>query len=105
MGYYEKNTELRFSHRWFNFAAREAVPFKTAKKEILVLRQAQADWADNPLDERIALVKDGVQILGAMNNEIVTELAQMMGRPVRFGGEFSGVNERASYMASIAKAS
>ena len=74
------------------FAAREAVPFKTAKKEILVLRQAQADWADNPLDERIALVKDGVQILGAMNNEIVTELAQMMGRPVRFGGEFSGVN-------------
>ena len=87
------------------FAVREAVPFKTAKKEILVLRQAQADWADNPLDERIALVKDGVQILGAMNNEIVTELAQMMGRPVRFGGEFSGVNERASYMASIAKAS
>ena len=87
------------------FAAREAVPFKTAKKEILVLRQAQAEWADNPLDERIALVKDGVQILGAMNNEIVTELAQMMGRPVRFGGEFSGVNERASYMASIAKAS
>ena len=87
------------------FAAREAVPFKTAKKEILVLRQAQADWADNPLDERIAIVKDGIRILGAMNNEIVTELAQMMGRPVRFGGEFSGVNERASYMASIAKAS
>ena len=87
------------------FAAREAVPFQTARKEILVLRQAQPGWADNTLDERIAIVKDSIRMLGAMNNEIVTELAQMMGRPVRFGGEFSGVNERASYMASIAKAS
>ncbi len=38
-----------------------------------------------------------------MNDVVVPELARMMGRPVRYGGEFGGVNERASYMADIAE--
>ncbi len=38
-----------------------------------------------------------------MNDEIVPELAWQMGRPIRYGGEFGGFNERASYMADIAK--
>ena len=38
-----------------------------------------------------------------MNDEIVPELAHMMGRPIRYGGEFSGVDERASHMADIAE--
>jgi len=38
-----------------------------------------------------------------MNERVVSELAWQMGRPVRYGGEFGGVNERASYMASIAE--
>lgn len=87
------------------FASREALTFETAKKDIVTLRHAQAKWAEYPLNERIALVKAGVEALGAMNSDIVTELAHMMGRPIRFGGEFSGVNERASYMASIAEPS
>ncbi|MBT5678288.1 MAG: aldehyde dehydrogenase family protein, partial [Marinovum sp.] len=37
-----------------------------------------------------------------MNDEIVPELAHQMGRPIRYGGEFGGFNERASYMADIA---
>jgi len=45
----------------------------------------------------------GVARLGEMTDETVPELAQMMGRPVRYGGEFGGMNERASYMAEIAK--
>ncbi len=65
-------------------------------------RRAQRDWAARPLDDRIALVRDGVAALGAMGDETVRELAHMMGRPVRYGGEFSGVDERASYMANIA---
>jgi acyl-CoA reductase-like NAD-dependent aldehyde dehydrogenase len=40
-----------------------------------------------------------------MNDEIVPELAHMMGRPVRYGGEFGGFTERASHMAEIAEAS
>lgn len=34
--------------------------------------------------------------------EVVPELAHMMGRPVRYGGEFKGFNERSNYVASIA---
>ena len=66
-------------------------------------RAAQPAWAARPLKERIDLVARGVARLGEMNAEIVQELAHMMGRPVRYGGEFGGVNERASYMASIAE--
>jgi acyl-CoA reductase-like NAD-dependent aldehyde dehydrogenase len=38
-----------------------------------------------------------------MGEEVVVELAHMMGRPVRYGGEFGGVNERTDYMAGIAE--
>lgn len=65
-------------------------------------KAAQQDWAARPLSERIKLVRDGVARVGDMNDVIVTELAQQMGRPVRYGGEFGGFNERASHMADIA---
>ena len=39
----------------------------------------------------------------AVNDEIVPELAWQMGRPVRFGGEKGGLEERARYMAAIAE--
>ncbi len=66
-------------------------------------RAAQKDWAARPLADRIALVRAGVARLGEMSDEVVRELAWMMGRPIRYGGEFRGVNERASYMADIAE--
>jgi len=65
-------------------------------------KTAQRDWAERPLDERVALIRAGVARLGEMTDEIVPELAHMMGRPVRYGGEFGGTEERASYMADIA---
>ncbi|MEO1317694.1 MAG: aldehyde dehydrogenase family protein, partial [Pseudomonadota bacterium] len=40
--------------------------------------------------------------IGRSKDRMVIELAHQMGRPVRYGGEFGGVDERASYMASIA---
>lgn len=66
-------------------------------------RAAQPAWAARPLAERVQLVRDGIARLGEMNDEIVVELAHMMGRPVRYGGEFSGMNDRGSYMADIAE--
>src|SRR5690606_26509170 len=65
-------------------------------------REAQKAWARRPLEERIALVKDGIARLNGMKDEVVPELAWQMGRPVRYGGEFGGVNERTEYMAEIA---
>ncbi len=84
------------------YAERETLPLAAAKQAVARARAAQSDWAARPLDERIALVRKGVERVGAMNAEIVPELAWQMGRPVRYGGEFSGFDERASYMADIA---
>ncbi len=86
-------------------ATRKALDHQTATAAINAARAAQPGWAARPLDERIALVMAGVAALGAANDEIVPELAHMMGRPVRYGGEFGGVEERAGHMASIAAAS
>ncbi|AMM86677.1 aldehyde dehydrogenase family protein [Martelella sp. AD-3] len=84
------------------YAEREAVSAAAAGAAVERARAAQRDWAKRPLEERVALVQAGVKALNAMSDEVVQELAWMMGRPVRYGGEFGGVNERADYMASIA---
>ena len=86
-------------------AVRKAMDAAVATAAIDAARAAQTEWAARPLDERIALVTAGVEALGEVNDEIVPELARMMGRPVRYGGEFGGVEERASHMASIAATS
>ena len=84
------------------FATRETLSREDAFVVAQRARNAQAAWAARPLQERVDLVLAGVAAVGAMNDEIVPELAHMMGRPVRYGGEFGGFNERATHMASIA---
>ncbi|MDG2405596.1 MAG: aldehyde dehydrogenase family protein, partial [Paracoccaceae bacterium] len=84
------------------FAERPCLSQNQAFGAIARARAAQGDWARRPLQERIELVRAGVAAIGAMNNEIVPELAHQMGRPIRYAGEFGGFNERASYMADIA---
>jgi acyl-CoA reductase-like NAD-dependent aldehyde dehydrogenase len=66
-------------------------------------RAAQKGWRNVPLAERSALVLRFLDELLAMNQEVVPEIAQQMGRPVRYGGEFRGVEERARYMVRIAE--
>ncbi len=84
------------------YATREVLSRADADAAITGAKTAQSEWAARPLAERIALVQAGVAAVGAMNDEIVPEIAWQMGRPVRYGGEFGGFNERASYMADIA---
>ncbi len=84
------------------FAEREVLSREDAFAAADRARSAQAAWAARPLQERIDLVMAGVAAVGAMNDDIVPELAHMMGRPVRYGGEFGGFNERAGHMAKIA---
>jgi acyl-CoA reductase-like NAD-dependent aldehyde dehydrogenase len=85
------------------YAERETLSLADAQAAVARSHAAQADWSARDLDERIALVQSGVAKVGEMNDEIVPELAHQMGRPIRYGGEFGGFNERASYMADIAK--
>lgn len=87
------------------FATRDTLSRDEAFAVAERARAAQAAWAARPLKERIDLVLAGVAAVGAMNDEVVPELAHMMGRPVRYGGEFRGFDERASYMAQIAESS
>jgi acyl-CoA reductase-like NAD-dependent aldehyde dehydrogenase len=84
------------------YAERPVMGVDDAAAAVARSRKAQKDWARRPLEERTALVKAGVARLNEMSDEVVPELAWMMGRPIRYGGEFGGVNERTNYMAEIA---
>jgi len=85
------------------YAEREVQTLDNARTITARAKAAQKAWAARPLAERVKLVQAAVQAVGAMNDQIVPELAHMMGRPVRYGGEFGGFEERANYMAQIAQ--
>jgi len=84
------------------YAERPATPLEHAREAVAKARLAQKAWARRPLEERVKLVLAGVARLNEMAEEVVPELAWQMGRPVRYGGEFKGFNERSNYVASIA---
>lgn len=84
------------------FAERPALSLEAATEAVGRARKAQKAWARRPLEERVQLVLKGVARLNEMADEVVPELAHMMGRPVRYGGEYRGFNERSNYVASIA---
>ncbi|MGJ8602993.1 MAG: aldehyde dehydrogenase family protein [Marivita sp.] len=66
-------------------------------------RAAQAAWAARPVSERIALVRKAADIIGTQQDRMTQEIAHQMGRPIRYGGEFGGFNERLSYMVDVAE--
>ncbi|MBI1218437.1 MAG: aldehyde dehydrogenase family protein [Rhodobacteraceae bacterium] len=85
------------------YAERPVLSLAAAEEAVARARAAQKGWAALTLAERIAKVQAGIAALNAMKDKVVEELAWQMGRPTRFGGEFGGVNERATYMAGIAE--
>jgi acyl-CoA reductase-like NAD-dependent aldehyde dehydrogenase len=84
------------------YAERAPLSPEAAADVVARARAARAGWQALPLAERIARVRRGVEALNAMKPRVVEELAWQMGRPVRYGGEFGGVNERVAYMGDIA---
>ncbi|MEM0946491.1 MAG: aldehyde dehydrogenase family protein [Pseudomonadota bacterium] len=66
-------------------------------------RGAQMAWGARPLEDRIALVLKANEILGQSAEQMATELAHQIGRPVRYGGEYGGFSERLTHMAQIAE--
>ena len=85
------------------YLTREVLPRDAAFAAAARARKAQPDWAARPLRERIDLVLKANEIVGQNTAEMAKELAHQMGRPVRYGGEFGGFNERVTYMAGIAE--
>ena len=84
------------------YAERPAMSLEAANEVVARARKAQKAWARRPLEERVQLVLKGVARLNEMADEVVPEIAWQMGRPIRYGGEFRGFNERSNYVASIA---
>lgn len=84
------------------YATRPPEPIGSVRTRLALARSAQRAWAARPLEERIALVTEGIARLDGVNADLVQELAWQMGRPVRYGGEMGGVRERAAHMAAIA---
>ncbi|MEM6415404.1 MAG: aldehyde dehydrogenase family protein [Pseudomonadota bacterium] len=85
------------------YAERPCLDFDAAAACVAKAHKAQAAWATEALDDRINLVRQAVDALGKMNDQIIPELAWQMGRPVRYSGEFGGVKERADHMIGIAQ--
>ncbi|MGO7364928.1 aldehyde dehydrogenase family protein [Rhizobium leguminosarum] len=84
------------------YAERAALSFDAAKDVVARARKAQKAWAKRPLEERVQLVLKGAARLNEMSDLVVPELAWQMGRPIKYGGEYKGFNERSNYVASIA---
>jgi acyl-CoA reductase-like NAD-dependent aldehyde dehydrogenase len=68
-------------------------------------KAARRAWAEVTVRERAKFLEHFVDALLGKNDEIVPELAWQMGRPVRYGGERRGVEERARHMIAIAEES
>ncbi len=85
------------------YIERALLTAQEARQQVAAAKAAQLEWQTRSLAERVALVRAAVAAIGEMNDDIVPELAWQMGRPVRYGGEFGGFEERASYMADIAQ--
>ena len=86
------------------FATRQTLDGVAIAAAVTRAKAAQRAWRQVPVAERMTAVGRMVDALLAMNDEIVPELAWQMGRPVRFGAEKRGVEERSRYMLSIAEA-
>ncbi len=68
-------------------------------------KAARKAWGEVTVRERAKFLEHFVDALLSKNDEIVPELAWQMGRPIRFGGEKRGVEERSRHMIAIAEAS
>jgi acyl-CoA reductase-like NAD-dependent aldehyde dehydrogenase len=68
-------------------------------------RRAREVWGEITVRERVKFLNHFLDALIGKNDEIVPELAWQMGRPIRYGGEKRGVEERSRHMIDIAEES
>lgn len=86
--------------------ARRPTESAAAMEAILAdARRAQLEWAEVPIAERGRKMLVFLDALLGLNQQIIPELALQMGRPVRFGGEMRGVEERVKHCVATAEAS
>ncbi len=87
------------------YAERPVADRSSIDAAITRAEHARRSWGEVTIAERAKFLTHFVDALIAKNDEIVPELAWQMGRPVRYGGEKRGVEERARHMIAIAQES
>jgi acyl-CoA reductase-like NAD-dependent aldehyde dehydrogenase len=86
------------------YAERPYVGYSEIEAAVARAKIARKAWGEVTVRERAKFLTHFVDTLVARNDELVVELAWQMGRPIRFGGERRGVEERARHMIAIAEA-
>jgi len=86
------------------YAQRSLLDDAGIEASLVRARGALREWRRMPLAARVEAVGNMLDALLEMNDEIVPELAWQMGRPLRYGGEKKGVEERGRYMLGTADA-
>lgn len=84
------------------YAERPLASASEIETAVVRAKAARHSWGETTIAERQKILTHFVDALALMNDEIVPELAWQMGRPIRFGGEKRGVEERARYMIELA---
>lgn len=79
-------------------AERQTATGAEIEAAVVRAKAAKAVWGEVSIAERAKIMTHFLDNLLAMNDEIVPELAWQMGRPVRYGGEKRGLEERGRHM-------
>ena len=84
------------------YAERPVASGAEIEAAVVKAKAARRAWGEVTVRERAKFLEHFVDALLGKNDEIVPELAWQMGRPIRFGGERRGVEERSRHMIAIA---
>ncbi|MEQ1899824.1 MAG: aldehyde dehydrogenase family protein [Devosia sp.] len=87
------------------YAERPVASAAEIETAVAKAKAARRAWGEVTVRERAKFLDHFVDALLSKNDEIVPELAWQMGRPIRFGGERKGVEERSRHMIAIAEES
>lgn len=87
------------------YAERPVADDAEIETAVIKARHARTSWGEVTVAERAKFLTHFVDALVARNDEIVPELAWQIGRPIRFGGEKRGIEERSRHMIAIAEES
>ena len=85
------------------YAERPVMSDAALDAAVSAARAAQAEWRRLSIAERGRYAIAALEALLAMDDEIVPEIAWQMGRPIRYGGEKGGVEERTRAIVAMAE--
>ncbi|MFV0284267.1 MAG: aldehyde dehydrogenase family protein [Castellaniella sp.] len=75
-----------------------------AERIVRAARQAQREWAQRPLNDRIACLETAIDTVSSRTDAFADAITRQMGRPIsQTPGELRGFAERGHYMLSVAE--